>query len=79
MIPPRISEDVKSRGEKQIFELFKRDPHTEDWTVLHSLGLSEHTKRLYGEIDFLVLAPVWVFFVLKSSQGRLKGSRACGI
>jgi len=71
MIPPRISDSVKSRGERQIFELLKRDPNTEDWTVLHSLGLAEHTKRLFGEIDFLVLAPGLGIFCLEVKSGEI--------
>ncbi|GAI51880.1 unnamed protein product, partial [marine sediment metagenome] len=31
MLPPYISEQVKSTGERQIFDLFKNDPGTEDW------------------------------------------------
>ncbi len=72
MIPPYISPEVKSTGEKQIFELFKNDPVTESWIVLHSLNLSQHTRRLYGEIDFLVLAPGLGIFVLEVKSGEVK-------
>lgn len=72
MIPPYISPEIKSTGEKQIFELFKNDPATEDWIVLHSLNLSRHTRRLYGEIDFLVLAPQLGIFALEIKSGEVK-------
>jgi hypothetical protein len=72
MIPPYISEDVKSTGEKLIYNLFQNDPDTEDWVVLHSLALSKHTKRLYGEIDFLVLAPDLGVFCLEVKSGSVK-------
>lgn len=69
MIPPYLSEDVKSSGERQIFDLFKQDPNTSEWTILHSLALTQHTKRLYGEIDFLVLAPNVGIFCIEVKSG----------
>ncbi|MFC2001231.1 NERD domain-containing protein [Chloroflexota bacterium] len=72
MLPPYISPQVKSTGEIQIFELFKNAPGTEDWVVLHSLGLSRHVKRLYGEIDFLVLAPELGIFCLEVKSGDIR-------
>lgn len=72
MIPPYISDEVKSRGERQVFDLFRNDPDTKDWIVLHSLGLSQHTKRMYGEIDFVVLAPDLGVFCLEVKSGEVK-------
>jgi len=72
MLPPYISDEVKSTGEGQIFDLFKNNPGTEDWVVLHSLGLAKHTKRLYGEIDFLVLAPDQGIFCLEVKSGDIR-------
>jgi len=48
------------------------DPHTGNWAVLHSLGLAEHTKRLYGEIDFLVIAPDCGVFCLEVKSGEVR-------
>jgi len=75
MLPPYISENVKSTGEKQVFEMFHNDPDTRDWVVLHSLGLSQHTKRLYGEIDFVVLAPNLGIFCLEVKSGEVRRSQ----
>lgn len=72
MIPSYISPDVKSSGEKRIFQELKDDSNTEDWVVLHSLNLARHTRRLYGEIDFLVLAPNLGIFCLEVKSGRIK-------
>lgn len=72
MLPPYISPQVKSTGEILIFELFKNAPGTEDWVVLHSLGLSRHVKRLYGEIDFIVLAPDLGIFCLEVKSGDIR-------
>lgn len=72
MLPPYISDEVKSTGERRVFDLFKNNPRTEDWVVLHSLGLSKHIKRLYGEIDFLVLAPGLGIFCLEVKSGDVR-------
>jgi len=72
MIPPYISPDVKSNAEKKIFEWFKNSEKTEDWIVLHSLGISKHVSLIYGEIDFLVLAPKTGIFALEVKGGRVK-------
>lgn len=72
MLPPYISDQVKSTGERQIFDLFKNDPDTQDWVVLHSLGLVRHTTHLYGEIDFLVLAPSLGIFCLEVKSGDIR-------
>lgn len=72
MIPPYISDEVKSTGECQIFDLFKNDPDTRDWIVLHSLGLSQHATRLYGEIDFVVFAPGLGIFCLEVKSGEVR-------
>ncbi len=71
MIPPYLDDSTKSTGEKLVFELFERDPTTTDWIVLHSLSLSEHVRRIYGEIDFLVLAPGLGIFVLEIKSGSV--------
>lgn len=72
MIPPYLSADIKSLAEKKVFEFFKNDPATSDHTVLHSLGLSRHVKRQYGEIDFVVLSPGEGVFCLEIKGGRIK-------
>lgn len=72
MIPPYISEDVKSGGEKRIFEYFQTDPETKDWVVIHSLGLARHVRRQYGEIDFVVLAPGEGIFCLEVKAGQVR-------
>ncbi len=72
MIPPYLSAEIKSRAEKRVFEFFKNDPAGKDYTVLHSLGLSRHVKRQYGEIDFVILAPGEGIFCLEIKGGRIK-------
>ena len=71
MIPPYFSEEIKSTGEKQFFDLLRHDPATTDWVCLHSLGLARHVKRVYGEIDFVVLVPNEGIFCLEIKSGRV--------
>lgn len=77
MIPPYISDEVKSTGERIIFESLENDPGTDGWTVLHSLGLSRHVKRMYGEIDFVIIAPGLGIFCLEVKSGSV--ARKSGI
>ena len=58
MIPPRISPDCSSPGEREIFRRLKDDPETRGWTVLHSLDVAEHVTNIAGEIDFVVIVPL---------------------
>ncbi len=57
MYPASIYEGTKSPGEKQVFYKLKDDPATKSWIVLHSLGVAKHSKRISGELDFLVIVP----------------------
>lgn len=70
--PPYIDKDCKSTGERMIFDMLKKNSFTEDWIVLHSLNLSQHTKRLYGEIDFLLLIPNAGIFVMEVKGGDVR-------
>lgn len=72
MLPPYIDKSCKSTGEKMLFEIFKNSPFTKDWIVLHSLNLSQHTIRLYGEIDFLILIPKGGIYVMEVKGGDVK-------
>jgi hypothetical protein len=71
MIPPYLADDIKSTGERYIFDLLKHDPGTSDWTVIHSLGLKRHVRKHEGEIDFVVLAPGLGVFCLEVKSGRV--------
>lgn len=77
MLPSYMSPYVVSNAERKIFEWFKSSKGTDDWIVLHSLGLSNHDKVIYGEIDFLVIAPNLGIFAIEVKGGRV--SRKNGI
>lgn len=72
MIPSAISPDVKSKAERQIFEWFEKAPGTDDWVVLHSLGIINHNKYIHGEVDFFILVPNVGVFALEVKGGRVK-------
>lgn len=72
LLPPYIDRSCKSTGEKMIFEIFKNNSFAKDWIILHSLNLSQHTVRLYGEIDFLILIPGGGIFVMEVKGGDVK-------
>ncbi len=72
MIPSVISPEVNSSAERRIFEWFQKAPQTDDWIVLHSLGISTHNKVIYGETDFFVLAPRLGLFALEVKGGRVR-------
>ena len=55
MIPNWIGDAPFS--ERSVFDLLRDDPDTADWTVLHSVMLSERGEKPFGEIDFVVIIP----------------------
>lgn len=72
ILPPYIDRNCKSSAEKKIFNIFKNNSFSEDWIILHSLNISQHTVRLFGEIDFLILIPGAGIFVLEVKGGDVK-------
>jgi hypothetical protein len=77
MIPKLLSPEIKSNAERKVFAWFRDAPDTDDWGVLHSLGIANHRNLVYGEIDFLVLVPHYGIFALEVKGGRV--SRVDGI
>lgn len=55
MIPATISPEIKSPAERDIFKWLS-DLKWENCIVLHSLGMAEHVDKIFGEIDFVVIA-----------------------
>lgn len=71
MIPPQYDQSTSSAAEKRIFHLFEKDPGTDEWFVLHSLGLARRSTGPYGEIDFVVLVPSGAVICLEIKGGRV--------
>lgn len=57
MIPPVVPVNIKSPGEREIFDALASDATTQDWIVLHSLDTAQHVQRVFGEVDFVILIP----------------------
>lgn len=57
MIPSIIAPETNSDAERKIFKWFKEAKGTEDWIVLHSLGIATHPTVMFGETDFFILVP----------------------
>lgn len=55
MIPSTIDPEVKSNAERKIFDWFSR-LEWKNSVVLHSLGLANHSKNIFGEIDFVFIS-----------------------
>lgn len=72
MIPPYIPETCKSDGEKAVFIGFRDAPHTNDWYVLHSLGIAKHATRISGEIDFVVIIPQEGILCIEVKAGSVR-------
>ncbi|MCC6178015.1 MAG: NERD domain-containing protein [Chloroflexi bacterium] len=75
MIPPYVAERTRSAAERKFFVRL-RDELSDDWTVLHSLGVAEHARKPWAEVDFVLVGPLGVF-CLEVKGGRV--SRASGI
>ena len=57
ILPPQWSEFTSSAAEKRLFSVMKQMPDTDDWTILHSVGIAKHEKQMQGEADFIVIIP----------------------
>lgn len=77
MIPSVLSPEIRSAAERHVFKWFQTARNTDDWIVLHSMGISNHRTRVFGETDFVVLAPGLGMFALEVKGGRV--SRRDGI
>lgn len=61
-------------SERKIFERLHKDPECRDWTVFHSLGLSETAIGPHGEVDFVVLVPGHGVICLEVKGGEVSCS-----
>lgn len=71
MIPHHFDGATTSSAEKKIFDFLKNGPETNDWVVLHSLGLVRRGDKPYGEIDFVVIIPGRGVFCMEVKGGRV--------
>ncbi len=68
MYPKVFPNDSNSSGERKVFEYLKENAPS-DWIVLHSFRLPKHKTVVFGEADFVVIAPKYGIFVLEIKSG----------
>lgn len=68
MFPKIFPDNSSSSGERKVFECL-RDKAPSDWIVLHSYRLPRHKTVVFGEADFVVIAPMLGVFVLEIKSG----------
>lgn len=66
--PNVFPEDSNSSGERKVFEYLKYNAPS-SWIVLHSFRLPKHKTVVFGEADFVVIAPSYGVFILEVKSG----------
>jgi hypothetical protein len=56
MVPRHIDLSVVA-SERRVFEALRNAAGSQDWTILHSLGMSSGWAGEFGELDFVVVMP----------------------
>lgn len=69
MFPPEPFPTTESLAERRLFDAIESQL-SNDWTVLHSLNLSEHTRKHWAEIDFVLIGPPGIY-CLEVKGGRI--------
>ena len=68
LYPKAFPRENKSSGEKKVFQYFKENAR-DNWYILHSFRLPAHLKVVFGESDFIVIAPGFGVFTLEIKSG----------
>ncbi|QDU33022.1 Nuclease-related domain protein [Poriferisphaera corsica] len=69
MVPREVKSETVSRAERMLFTRFRREL-PDNYIVLHSLGLKNHSTKIWGECDFVVISP-YAILVLEVKGGRI--------
>ena len=75
MIPAQMGDNNPSAAEKQVFAGFAAMPDTDNWTILHSVGIAKHPRQSQGEADFVVIIPEKGTFTLEVKGGTIYRNR----
>jgi hypothetical protein len=67
---PAVVHEFHSQAERRLFDLLRSAELGQAGTVLHSLNLSRHEYKRWGEIDFVVVCALGVF-CLEVKGGRV--------
>jgi Nuclease-related domain/IstB-like ATP binding protein len=60
MVPPVPSPSTKSAGERLVFDVLSK-VDLPGWVAFHSLSVSEHEYKRWGELDFVLLSTEGMF------------------
>lgn len=69
MFPPEPWAATTSRAEQKLFNVIKSHLG-DDWIVLHSLGLANHSRKQWAEIDFVLIGAPGIY-CLEVKGGRV--------
>jgi len=73
---PASPHKTESTAERRIFDVLRRvfgGPNNSEFTAFHSLNLTRHVKKRFGEIDFLIVGPLGIL-VLEIKGGGVSCS-----
>ena len=65
-------------GEKAVYSALQSDRGTDDWIVLHSLGIADHVRQVEGEADFVIIIPEVGILVIEVKSHQTIDRRADG-
>lgn len=54
---PAFCPDDAPPGEKAVYAALRDSEDTDEWLVLHSLGIADHVRQVEGEADFVIIVP----------------------
>ncbi|MCP2242439.1 nuclease-related domain-containing DEAD/DEAH box helicase [Lentzea aerocolonigenes] len=77
MMPAFCPDDV-SPGEKAVYTAFRESGETDNWVVLHSLGIADHVRQVEGEADFVVIIPNTGILIIEVKSHQSIDRRADG-
>jgi hypothetical protein len=67
---PAFCPDSAPPGEKALYSALASEAGTDDWIVLHSLGLAQHVRQVEGEADFVIIVPEKGMLVVEVKSHR---------
>ena len=73
---PAAPHKTESTAERRIFDVLRRTlggPNNSEYTAFHSLNLTRHVRKRFGEIDFLIVGPLGIY-ALEIKGGRVSCS-----
>ncbi|SCG38436.1 nuclease-related domain-containing DEAD/DEAH box helicase [Micromonospora coxensis] len=66
-------------GERALYAALQSGDGTDDWIVLHSLGIADHVRGVEGEADFVVIVPGRGVLVIEVKSHRTINRLADGL